>query len=151
MCRCWTTSRARFGFALLGYVVMPEHVHLLMSEPEQGNPSKALQMLKQRVSRSLRKKGKSNTKQLKLFGDEESPAFWQRRFYDCNVWSERKLREKLLYMHRNPVQRKLVQHPKDRPWSSWRFYAHGEGMIAVDVRGATKQKRKPAPLNCSGP
>lgn len=72
--------RERFGFELIGYVVMPEHVHLLMSEPERGNPSKVLQVLKQRVSRSLRKKGTSSTKQLKLFGDEESPAFWQRRF-----------------------------------------------------------------------
>jgi hypothetical protein len=113
-------------------------------------PSKALQMLKQRVSRAPRKKGKSNTKQLKLFGDEESPAFWQRRFYDFNVWSERKRREKVLYMHRNPVQRKLVQHPKDWPWSSGSFYAHGEGMIAIDVRGATQQQRKPAPLSPKG-
>jgi hypothetical protein len=85
-------------------------------------------MLKQRVSRALRKKGKSNTRQLKLFGDEESPAFWRRRFYDFNVWSERKRREKWLYMHRNPVQRKLVQHPKTGPWSSGSFYAHGEGI-----------------------
>jgi len=107
--------RARSKFELVGYVVMPEHVHLLMSEPERGNPSKALQMLKQRVSRLLRKKEKSSSKQLKLFGEEEPRAFWQRRFYDFNVWSERKLREKLIYMHRNPVQRKLVQHPKDWP------------------------------------
>ena len=43
--------RLRFGFRLLGYVVMPEHVHLLMSEPKRGDPSKVLQVLKQRVSR----------------------------------------------------------------------------------------------------
>jgi hypothetical protein len=53
-------------------------------------------------------------------------------------------------MHRNPVQRKLVQHPKDWPWSRWSFYAHGEGMITIDVRGARQQKRKPAPLNPKG-
>jgi len=142
--------RARFGFALLGYVVMPEHVHLLMSEPEKGNPSKVLQMVKQRVSRLARKNRKGSSKQLKLFGEEEAPAFWQRRFYDFNVWSEKKLREKLLYMDRNPVQRKLVQHPKDWPWSSWSFYAHGAGLIEIDVRGATQHKRKPAPLDPKG-
>ena len=59
--------------------------------------------------------------------------FWQRRFYDFNVWSERKLWEKLNYMHRNPVERKLVCHPKDWVWSSFSFYAEGErGLIRID-------------------
>jgi REP element-mobilizing transposase RayT len=47
--------RSRFTFLLIGYVVMPEHVHLLVSEPKKGNPSKVLQVLKQKVSRALRK------------------------------------------------------------------------------------------------
>jgi hypothetical protein len=50
------------------------------------------------------------------------------------VWSEKKLREKLNYMHRNPVDRKLALHPKDWPWSSWSFYEKGEvGLIRIDV------------------
>ncbi len=40
--------RSRHCFQLIGYVVMPEHVHLLISEPEKGNPSKMLQVLKQK-------------------------------------------------------------------------------------------------------
>ena len=40
-------------------------------------------------------------------GSIAAPAFWQRRFYDFNVWTEKKLKEKLHYMHRNPVDRKL--------------------------------------------
>ena len=79
---------------------------------------------------------------MKLFAAEEAHAFWQRRFYDFNLWSEKKLGEKLIYMHRNPVERKLVQHPKDWPWSSWSFYAQGEGMIRIDVLGATKSSRE---------
>jgi putative transposase len=118
--------RSRHGFALLGYVLMSEHVHLLMGEPEHGNPSKALQVVKQKVSRSLCGKKTSS-------GSVAAPAFWQRRFYDFNVWSEKKLKEKLHYMHRNPVDRKLVQHPQDWPWSSWSFYAKGEqGLIRID-------------------
>jgi putative transposase len=39
--------RERYGFALVGYVVMPEHVHLLISEPAKGTPSILLQALKQ--------------------------------------------------------------------------------------------------------
>ena len=128
--------RLRHAFALIGYVVMPEHVHLLMGEPSKGDPSKVLQVLKQKVSRSLRGKGISPPGQLRLPFEskvKEPPAFWQRRFYDFNVWSEKKLREKLVYMHANPVRRKLVMHPKDWPWSSFSFYSSSkQGLIRVD-------------------
>lgn len=43
------------------------------------------------------------------------------------------MREKLDYIHANPVQRKLVEHPKDWPWSSWAHYAKDEkGKIRID-------------------
>ena len=48
--------RREYAFGLVGYVVMPEHVHLLVSEPKKGTPSTVLQMLKQRVSRKMRQK-----------------------------------------------------------------------------------------------
>ena len=128
--------RSRYGFQLLGYVVMPEHVHLLISEPKKGTPSQVLQVLKQRVSRALRRPPRSAGKQLSLpFSGRETQAtaFWQRRFYDFNVWSSGKLREKLNYMHRNPVQRKLVSHPRDWPWSSWSHYVEGkDAAIRID-------------------
>jgi len=47
-------SRQWYGFYVTGYVIMPEHVHLLMSEPERAQLSVALQMLKQNVARRLR-------------------------------------------------------------------------------------------------
>jgi putative transposase len=138
--------RSRHCFQLTGYVVMPEHVHLLISEPEKGNPSKVLQVLKQKVSRALRRRPrKSSAAQLPLpftSSRSDARAFWQRRFYDFNVWSSKKLREKLEYMHRNPVQRKLVFHPKDWPWSSWSHYEKGElGLICIDTLG--EEKRQP--------
>jgi putative transposase len=103
---------------------MPEHVHLLISEPEKSNPSRVLQVLKQKVSRALKTLPAAPT---------NAEAFWQRRFYDFNVWSAKKIREKLDYMHRNPVTRKLVEHPKDWPWSSWSHYERGEeGLIRID-------------------
>lgn len=138
--------RRRYGFELVGYVVMPEHVHLLLSEPEKGDPSKVLQVLKQRVSRALRKRKTALKKQMEFRFDgeeEEAPAFWQRRFYDFNVWGEKKLKQKLEYIHRNPVDRKLVNHPKHWPWSSWSFYERGEkGLIEIDVAGTTKRARE---------
>jgi putative transposase len=112
--------RDRYGFALVGYVVMPEHVHLLISEPKFRSASIALQVLKERASRRI--------------GHSSAPHLWQRRFYDFNVWSSRKKTEKLLYMHLNPVKRRLVARPADWPWSSFGFYKDGSaGLIAIDT------------------
>ena len=128
--------RDRYGFSLVGYVVMPEHIHLLIGEPVKGTPSTVIQVLKQRVSRRLRHKKRANPGQLNLAfarGGDSLPCVWQRRFYDFNVWSLKKRVEKLHYMHLNPLKRKLVNHPKDWPWSSFSFYSKpGTGLIRVD-------------------
>jgi REP element-mobilizing transposase RayT len=55
--------RDRYGFLLVGYVVMPEHIHLLVSEPVKGTPSTIMQVLKQRVSRRLRRKPRASPRQ----------------------------------------------------------------------------------------
>jgi putative transposase len=132
------TVRAEYEFLVVGYVVMPEHVHLLISEPRKGTPSTVLQMLKQRVSKKLRKKQRrSFAGQLRLAFPEPVAnirSFWQARFYDFNVYTNRKKREKLEYMHRNPLTRGLVKHPKDWPWSSWPFYVMGRpGLVCIDI------------------
>ena len=128
--------RERYGFSLVGYVIMPEHVHLLLSEPKRGTPSTVVQVLKQRISRRLRRKrrGKAGQLSFRFEGSEDlPPRFWQRRFYDFNVWSLKKRIEKLEYMYMNPVKRKLVAHPKDWPWSSFSFYSSlKRGLIRVD-------------------
>lgn len=98
--------RAKFGFGVVGYVVMPEHFHLLMEEHEVVTPSAVMKKLKQRYARRV----------------PESPA-WSARFYDFNVWSMRKVEEKLGYMHLNPVRRRLVGLSVDWKWSSAGFYA----------------------------
>jgi putative transposase len=132
--------RERYKFLLVGYVVMPNHVHLLISETAKATPALVLKVLKQRTSRDFRKARRPGPKGQLWFafakGEGSLARFWQRRFYDFNVWSERKVREKLEYMHANPVTRKLVSHPKDWPWSSWSFYTKGEaGLVPIDPVG----------------
>jgi len=129
--------RNEMGFRLIGYVVMPEHVHLLMSEPLIGTPSTVLQKLKLRVSLRIRKaKGVDDAVEFQLPAEERGvlpKALWQARFYDFNVHAIGKRKEKLNYMHANPVVRGLVEHPRDWPWSSWSFYMKEEaGMISID-------------------
>jgi putative transposase len=117
---------------------MPEHIHLLISEPAKGSPSTVLQVLKQRVSRRLRHKPRRHASATQLSlpfdrADHSLPQFWQPRFYDFNVWSQKKKIEKLQSMPRNPVKRGLVSHPKDWPWSSFSFYAsRNRGLVQID-------------------
>lgn len=128
--------RESYGFALVGYVVMPEHVHILIGEPERGTPSTVMQVLKQSVSHQLRRdRGVSAAPSEVRFDHSGEPLvrFWQLRFNDFNVWSRKKRVEKLEYMHLNPVKRGLVTHPKDWPWSSFSFYAGREaGLVPID-------------------
>ena len=128
--------RQRYRFVVVGYVVMPEHIHLLITEPEVGSPSTIMQVLKQRTARALLPKRKrKDPRQGSLFGERSQPrAFWQARFYDFNVWTSKKRVEKLKYMHRNPVKRGLVASPEQWRWSSYRFYFLGEGgVVRVNV------------------
>ncbi|MCU1311721.1 MAG: transposase IS200-family protein [Candidatus Angelobacter sp.] len=98
--------RISYGFKVVGYVVMPEHVHLLLSEPGRADPSTVMQVLKQRFARRIRPRKNQNIAagQGELWPLTRAPekAVWQRRFYDFNVWSPAKRTEKLRYMHNNP-------------------------------------------------
>lgn len=92
--------RQRHDFEVYGYVLMPEHVHLLVSEPKLHPLARTINVLKNETSKRLK-------------GDRKQ--FWQRRYYDFNVIMREKFVEKLRYMHRNPVVRGLVQKPEHWP------------------------------------
>ncbi len=108
--------RVRYDYVVVAYVVMPEHVHLLLSEPRKGNLAKAIQAIK--LSVSVRRK--------------ERP-FWLPRYHDFNVFTEKKTIEKRRYTHRNPVARGLVQKPDEWVWSSFRHWWSGErGAVEIE-------------------
>ncbi len=108
--------RRKYRFNIDSYVVMPEHVHLLVSEPQVATLSVALQALKISVSR------------------RSTPRpFWMPRFYDFNVFTDEKMLEKRRYMHCNPVARGLVKYPRDWVWSSYCHWATGqEGVVEIE-------------------
>jgi putative transposase len=119
--------RKWYGFFVFDYVVMPEHVHLLVSEPPEDHLRAVIQMLKQHVSRKL----------------PHGKAFWEPRYHDFNVITERKWREKLRYLHRNPVARVLVEAPEQWPWSSFRHYLTGEiGTVEIESEWMFKLREK---------
>jgi len=109
--RALEAMRLRSGVDIHAYVVMPEHIHLLIGEPEHHSIARAMQGLKQATSRHI--------------APNQGPL-WEPRYYDFNVYSGRKRIEKLRYIHRNPVRRGLVTDPADWLWSSFLQYATGE-------------------------
>jgi putative transposase len=126
--------RRKRKFFVTGYVVMPEHVHMLLSVPEVGMLSASIQVVKQLVSRKL--------------GPDGQP-FWQRRYYDFNVWTEAKRVEKLRYIHRNPVQAGLCERPEDWEWSSFQHYATGaEGRVEIESEWTAGKRERAAGRRC---
>ncbi|MGH9500084.1 MAG: REP-associated tyrosine transposase [Terriglobales bacterium] len=109
--------RRNYGLYVYGYVVMPEHVHLLLSEPQRDTLAEAVKSLKQGVARQL------------IGGAEH---FWQKRYYDFNIRNHRQFAEKLRYIHGNPVKRGLCERPEDWEWSSFRHWATGSGRTSGD-------------------
>jgi putative transposase len=77
--------RMAHQFVVVGYVLMPEHFHLLIGEPNQGTPSTVMFALKQQTARAWLPR--LRTKAIK--------QFWQTRFYDRNIFTENERVEKL--------------------------------------------------------
>ena len=115
-------TRRKYRFRVYGYVVMPEHVHLLVSEPASEVLATAIQALKISVARRAIQ-----------YVAERAGAFWQKRYYDHNVRTQASFVDKLHYMHRNPVKRDLVDKPEDWKWSSFQHYATAEiGAVEIE-------------------
>jgi len=111
-------TREIYGMNVFGYVVMPTHVHMLVGEPEKVLLAVAMQVLKQRFSRT-----------------RAEEYVWEKRYYDFNVRTEEKRVEKMAYMHKNPVRDGFVAEPEDWRWSSFRSYAFLEEGVVRLTRG----------------
>jgi len=144
-------ARRKYRFVVHGYVLMPEHFHLLITEPEVGDPSVVMKVVKERFTRQLNQHRKPPSAQTALW-DSTLDSVWQKRFYDFNVRTRRKSVEKLKYIHRNPVVRGLVTRPEDWPWSSFRHYAMGEiGPVEIESEWtALRPEREVHVMDMSG-
>ena len=127
--------RRNYQLYVYGYVVMPEHVHLLLSEPNRATLADALKSLKQGISR-------------RWIGEAE--RFWQKRYYDFNIRNHAQFVEKLDYIHRNPVKRGLCGQPEDWEWSSFPHYATGcEGRVEIESEWTARKRERAAGKLCA--
>lgn len=161
--------RKKHGFKLIGYVIMPDHVHLLLGNTEHLTISKTMQLIKyhtakdilailaerpswdqlgrvisrERIERAQRTAGARclinlRTPCLEMFQVTKHPSkkakheIWQESFYDFSVYSEKKLVEKLDYIHNNPGRWDLADSPDQYKFSSFRNYFGGETVLTTD-------------------
>ncbi len=141
----------KFGVCLVGYVVMPEHVHLLLYPHSRAcdEPipvSRLLNTFKQHVGYHgkawLRDYWRthhwlwSELLQRWARGGFAEQALWTTRGYDFNIDRHETLLEKLDYCHKNPITRGLVDRAEDWHWSSYRYYEMNDSdVLAMDWDG----------------
>jgi putative transposase len=112
-------SRRRLGFALCGYVLMPDHWHALIGPKYPLLISQVLPDAKKVMTLRLhRRRGTRG-------------PLWQHQFWDRFVRDERELAERLDYLHMNPVRRALVRRPEDWRWSSYNNFAFDKTTVAA--------------------
>ena len=128
-------------FKLLGYVIMPDHIHLIIWPFGKTNVPDIMRDYKKFTStRIIRQATVENIKEwinaFQQAGQETGRSankVWQDSYWDVNIYTERFLRQKLNYIHRNPIRSGLVEKPEDYPYSSYRNYVFGEEwLIEVD-------------------
>ena len=127
-------ARKRFEARIYGYVLMPEHVHLLLSEPKTETLAAFLRFVK--ISSAKRART-----QIRIDGDGK--AFWQTRYYDRNIRDYREFALKLHYLHRNPVKRGLCSSPEEWPWSSFQHYRTGApGIVEIESEWTARLRER---------
>jgi putative transposase len=111
----------------VGFVIMPDHVHAIVHFGKEGLLSVFMNQWKRRSSIQLKNFYRTHLvgygTKLDLKG-----AMWQPKYYVFNIYSETKLKEKLAYMHINPVQAGLVDHAQDWKFGSARYYLLGKSV-----------------------
>jgi REP element-mobilizing transposase RayT len=134
--------RFQHSFSLLGYVIMPNHLHLLIWPDGHSSIEEIMRDFKKFTAVRLERQAEVEKRAdwlaaFKLAGQTTGRSknkVWQDSYWDTIVYGERILRQKLNYMHRNPVRAGLVQSVEEYPYSSYRNYVQGDqSLIEVDT------------------
>lgn len=144
--------REKFGVCLIAYVIMPEHLHVILYPHRRSDDvpipiSELIQAFKRHIGfngkerlRDVWRKHRNlwspplNRWAQGEFGKQE---VMNARGYDRNIFTEKELREKVDYIHKNPITRGLVAGAADWKWSSFRYYEmHDSSVLPMDWNGA---------------
>lgn len=133
--------RDRFPYKLIGYVVMPDHAHAIVNNAS-GTISDWLRRVRGNSARQIldwlrAEQHLMSLKKLELTIPQKrqhTHAVWQKDPSVIDLWSPKFVRQKLNYLHLNPVRAGLCEHPADWKWSSCRAYLpHKPGDVPIEV------------------
>ena len=135
--RTLSAVRQKYPYKLVGYVIMPDHVHAIVNRSVdtisdwlrrvRGNSAPQI------LAWLREEKHLMSLKKLELTVPQKrhhTHAVWQKDPSVIDLWSPKFVRQKLNYLHLNPVRAGLCEHPADWTWSSYRAY------FATQVRGS---------------
>jgi REP element-mobilizing transposase RayT len=134
-------TKRRLPLKLIAYVIMPDHTHLILN-PLGCDISKVMNSLKSAPARKiidwLRESNyQSSLGKLALDVPQKrghTHAVWQKDFSSIDLWSPKFIRQKLNYIHLNPVRAGLCKHPAEWKWSSYRSYlTHETGSLPLEM------------------
>lgn len=117
--------KKKFGFKILGYCLMPNHVHLIVNTNQPSDLAKFMQGITQVYTISFNKKY------------NKVGRLWQGRFKSMVIRKDNYFLECVYYVEVNPVRAKLVSSPADYRWSSYRERVLGIKNIILDLPNST--------------
>ena len=134
-------TRTKDPFKLIGYVIMPDHIHLL-ANPIALNISKVVGRLKGRAATKILKDLRmlgcwdvlDELKLLQPLKSGQTHAVWLKDFSSIDIWSHKFIRQKLHYIHMNPVRAGFCDHPAKWLWSSYHaYFPHELGSVSIEI------------------
>jgi len=134
-------TRTKDPFKLIGYVIMPDHIHLL-ANPIALNISKVVGRLKGRAATKILKDLRmlgcwdvlDELKLLQPLKSGQTHAVWLKDFSSIDIWSHKFIRQKLHYIHMNPVRAGFCDHPAKWLWSSYHaYFPHELGSVPIEI------------------
>jgi putative transposase len=141
---------AKHVYGLWAYVIMPDHVHLMVKPQRTDyNVSTFLHSVKRSVALFAIKHAKDDDDGIQIGrmtyvspSGETNLRLWQPGGgYDRNIFSRQELWEKIDYMHANPVRRGLSENAADWKWSSAaQYYNASEGLLKLDLSGLPERE-----------
>jgi putative transposase len=145
--------RNKYKFKLYAFVIMPEHIHLIIHPSRESQIKEIMRDFKSYTSRKLTSQLQKDgifgiLNQLKRFASPKiAHPFWTEGNRPIGIYSEKILRSKINYIHANPLRRGLVKNLDDYPYSSFRnYYLNDESLIRIDRDWFSVGNERPRPL-----
>src|SRR5574341_619627 len=130
-------AREKYGFRLIGYVIMPDHVHLVIIPAIESKVGTLIGEIKRTSTKlihyELRNKDNDLMSKFKVRRNGiDKFALWQKRCFARNCRDDLEVWEKVNYCHTNPVNNGLVRIPREWKWSSFNWY-HGNRDVPLTI------------------